>query len=259
MAKVLSESRINGMNRLTTKVFGIPFDVIKKSDLFRAVDDWINENKKNHYIVVANLYTLALALTQEDMVKVFRDSGCVISDGKPVQMIINYKGFKEHDHIPGFDLFEGLIEYFKNKKIKHYFVGYEKDRIERLTKELKNLYPYMNIAGSYFVGQEFSIESAINKELVMAINKASPDILWVGFGCPKQEKWMSKYSDFLKVPVMAGIGAVFDFSSGLKKRAPKWMQSTCVEWLYRFVQEPKRLFKRYCFVFVTLVKYFLRR
>jgi N-acetylglucosaminyldiphosphoundecaprenol N-acetyl-beta-D-mannosaminyltransferase len=95
-----------------------------------------------------------------------------------------------------------------------------------------------------------------DKKVVEAINKASPDVLWIGLGGAKQELWMYNYKNRLKVPVMVGVGAAFDFLSGTKKQAPKWMQKSGLEWLFRLITEPGRLWKRYILgnsIFIYLV------
>jgi N-acetylglucosaminyldiphosphoundecaprenol N-acetyl-beta-D-mannosaminyltransferase len=89
------------------------------------------------------------------------------------------------------------------------------------------------------------------------LNSHSPDILFVGLGAPKQEKWMAKYARTLNVPITVGVGAAFDFLSGEKKQAPIWMQKNGLEWLFRLISEPRRLYKRYIFYNLLFIFYLL--
>ncbi|HET6465682.1 MAG TPA: WecB/TagA/CpsF family glycosyltransferase, partial [Nitrospiria bacterium] len=113
-----------------------------------------------------------------------------------------------------------------------------------LKKKLRNRFPGIKIVGSF--GPPFRVLTAEEDgEIVGTINAAAPDILWVGLGAPKQELWMAEHHGLLKVPVMIGVGAAFDFHAGSKKRAPLWMQKSGLEWAWRLSQEPGRLWRRY--------------
>ena len=124
-----------------------------------------------------------------------------------------------------------------------------------MIENLQKRFPGLKIAGSYSPPYG-PFPSDENRKIVRMINDVSPDILWVGMTSPKQDKWMYKNFHNLHVPVMIGIGAAFDFVAGTVKRAPLWMQKNGLDWLYRFSQEPKRLWRRYLFgnsIFIYLI------
>ena len=126
---------------------------------------------------------------------------------------------------------------------KHYFYGSTQETLDKLKTELEKAYPRVQIVGMY--SPPFRpLTEAEDKEIVEAINKASPDFLWIGLGAPKQEKWMGAHHGRVK-GLMVGVGAAFDYYAGNIKRAPIWMQKMNLEWLYRLMQDPKRLWKRY--------------
>jgi len=97
-----------------------------------------------------------------------------------------------------------------------------------------------------------------DKAIIEMINNAKPDVVWVGLGMPKQELWIGKHFGLINAPIMIGVGAAFDFISGRKKRAPKWMQRMGLEWLYRLIQEPKRLWRRNLYHPIFFFKLFLQ-
>ena len=139
------------------------------------------------------------------------------------------------------------------KGYKHFFYGSSEETIEKLRKELTERYPGIDIVGMYSPPfRELTKEE--DKEAIEMINKTDPDFVWVGLGAPKQERWMYKHQNKIK-GLMVGVGAGFDYFAGNINRAPMWMQKMNLEWLYRLIQEPRRLFKKYL---VTNTKFIIR-
>ena len=133
---------------------------------------------------------------------------------------------------------------------RHFFYGSTQKTLDMLREKIEKEYDGAIIAGMISPPyRELTIEEDV--QFIEEINKSRPDFIWVGLGAPKQEIWMSAHQDKLN-GLMIGVGAAFDYESGNLKRAPKWMQKCNLEWLYRFMQEPRRLFKRY---FVTNMKF----
>ena len=127
---------------------------------------------------------------------------------------------------------------------RHFLYGGKPGVGERLGERLIDLYPGLKISGMYCPPfRSLSLEE--EKQVTDEIRAARPDIVWVGLSTPKQEKWMSQFLDRLDVPVLVGVGAAFDFLSGTKKQAPRWMQRTGLEWFFRLLSEPRRLWRRY--------------
>ena len=148
---------------------------------------------------------------------------------------------KEAERVTGPDLMLALFA--RDNGLKHYFYGSSEETLALLKEKLAEKYPHLQIAG--MVSPPFrELSEAEDKEMVDQINASGADIIWVGLGAPKQEKWMYAHKDHVN-GVMIGVGAGFDYHAGNIKRAPGWMQKLSLEWLYRLLQDPKRLFKRY--------------
>ena len=130
------------------------------------------------------------------------------------------------------------------RKYRHFFYGGEPGVAERLAELLRRRFPAVQIAG-VFSPPFRPLSAAEDDEIVTLISNSSPDVLWVGLGTPKQERWMFEHSHRIKVPVMVSVGAAFDMLSGRRKQAPPWLRDRGLEWLFRLMQEPRRLWRRY--------------
>ena len=138
---------------------------------------------------------------------------------------------------------EEILKVSVEKGYSHYFYGSTEETLEKLYKVLKHDYQGLQIAGMYSPPfRELSEEE--DEAIVNSINETNPDFIWVGLGAPKQERWMSAHQGRVN-GFMIGVGAAFDYFAGNIKRAPQWMQKCNLEWVYRLMQDPKRLFKRY--------------
>jgi N-acetylglucosaminyldiphosphoundecaprenol N-acetyl-beta-D-mannosaminyltransferase len=127
---------------------------------------------------------------------------------------------------------------------RQYFYGASPHVLQALTTRLLRRYPRLIVAGSYSPPFR-SLGPAEDNEIVERIRQASPDIVWVGLSTPKQERWMADHVERLGVPALIGVGAAFDFHSGSKRQAPRWMQRNGLEWSFRLLSEPRRLYRRY--------------
>jgi N-acetylglucosaminyldiphosphoundecaprenol N-acetyl-beta-D-mannosaminyltransferase len=153
-------------------------------------------------------------------------------------------GYDLKERVYGPDL---MIEFFKsdcNREYSHFFYGSIPSTLNQLRERLNLKFSNLEIAGFYSPPFRTLTEKE-DAEIIKMINASCPDVLWVGLGCPKQQLWMHEHKDSLKVPVMIGVGAAFDFLAGTKKQAPRWMQRSGLEWLFRLLTEPKRLWRRY--------------
>ena len=129
---------------------------------------------------------------------------------------------------------------------------------KKAAENLSNKYNGLKISGTYSPSYGFENDEKEISKIITMINKAKPDILAVGLGAPKQEKFIYKYKDKLNVPISLAIGASIDFEAGNVKRAPRWMQKSGLEWFYRFLKEPKRMFKRYFIDDLKIVKIYFK-
>ena len=201
------------------------------------------EELKGRYICVSNVHTTVTAYRDPAYRAVQNGAAMNIPDGKPLSIVQCMGGEKDAGRVPGPDLMPELFTLSEKKGYRHYFYGSTQETLDALKNRLAEKYPQMNIAGMYSPPFRPMTEEE-DQEAVERINAAKPDFIWVGLGAPKQEKWMADHERRV-CGVMLGVGAGFDFHAGTVKRAPKWMQEVCMEWLYRIGQDPKRLLIRY--------------
>lgn len=220
--------------------------------------DYLHRNVKSQqgnllsgdYICVANVHTTVTAY--EDLqYRMIQNSGLMaIPDGGPLSKIGKKKGFLSMERTAGPSLMGEIFKASASTGYKHFFYGSTPETLKKLRVQLENEYPGIQIVGMYSPPfRTISIEE--DMEIIQSINNVCPDFVWVGLGAPKQEKWMASHQGKIN-GLMLGVGAGFDYYAGKLKRAPLWMQDNNLEWLYRLLQEPRRLFKRY---FITNTKY----
>ena len=218
---------------------------INVTNMEEAVDfiDKNIEELKGKYICISNVHTTVMAYWDENYRKVQNGAALALPDGKPLSIVSRMRGFKTAQRVPGPDLMPEILRLSEERGYTHFFYGSREETLAKLEGKLLEKYPKLKIAGMYsppfrkLTGEE-------DKQVIEMINKTNADFIWVGLGAPKQENWMAEHKDKL-CGVMLGVGAAFDFHAGTIKRAPKWMQEMCLEWLYRISQDPKRLLKRY--------------
>lgn len=215
--------------------------------------DYIGENiekLKGKYICITNVHTTIMAYENEKYKDIQNNAELILPDGNPLSALSRRMGFKEAKRVAGPDLMHEIFKLSEENRYKHYFYGSSEETLKQLNIKLKEKYPKLNIVGMFSppFKEEVSLE---NEEKLNEINKLNPDFIWVGLGAPKQEIWMRLHENKVN-GLMIGVGAGFDYFADKIKRAPKWMQKSSLEWLYRLMQEPRRLFKRY---FITNLKF----
>ena len=223
-------------------ILGTKINVTDMEKTVRHIEEHLEE-LKGHYICVSNVHTTVTAYRDPQYRAVQNGAVMNIPDGKPLSIVQHMGGEKEAGRVPGPDLMPEIFSLSEKKGYRHYFYGSTQKTLDALRKKLSAQYPDMNIVGMYSPPFRPMTEEE-DREAVERINAARPDFIWVGLGAPKQEKWMADH-DGRVCGLMLGVGAGFDFHAGTIKRAPKWMQEICMEWLYRIGQDPKRLLVRY--------------
>ncbi len=216
-----------------------------------AIDmEWLLEfTKKNikdlsgDYMCVANVHT-TISAYEDAAYKSIQNNGIMaIPDGGPLSSVGRKRGYKKMDRIAGPSYMIEILKLSAQMGYHHYFYGSTLETLTKINKNLKRYYPGVKVVGMY--SPPFRDLTEIeDKDIIENINSSKPDFVWVGLGAPKQERWMADHQGKIN-GFMVGIGAGFDYLSGNIKRSPKWMQKSNLEWLYRLIQEPKRLFKRY--------------
>ncbi len=224
-------------------VCGVRVSAINLGLACQVFDQWIKARKKA-YVCVAPVSTIVECRSREDYVKIVNSANMVTPDGMPLVWLGKLKGHSHVERTYGADLMLAVFERGISDGYRHYFYGGTAQVCELLEKNLKKQFPGLNITGKYSPPfRELTKEE--DEQIIDGINKSKPDILWVGLGSPKQDFWMANHRERLDVSVIVAVGAAFDFLSGAKKQAPRWMQRAGLEWFFRLCCEPKRLWKRY--------------
>jgi N-acetylglucosaminyldiphosphoundecaprenol N-acetyl-beta-D-mannosaminyltransferase len=166
-----------------------------------------------------------------------------IPDGGPLSSVGKKRGYKDMQRTTGPSYMGEILKVSVEKGYRHYFYGSTEETLEKLYQALEREYPGIEIAGMYSPPFRPMTEEE-DKVIVERINETKPDFIWIGLGAPKQERWMAAHQGKV-VGLMVGVGAGFDYFAGNISRAPGWMQKSNLEWLYRLMQDPKRLFNRY--------------
>jgi N-acetylglucosaminyldiphosphoundecaprenol N-acetyl-beta-D-mannosaminyltransferase len=196
------------------------------------------------YVTVNNTHTMMEGFWNADYRRIINGSYLSIPDGKPLQVVGKLKGKKEISRLFGPSVMEKFIDWGRADNIKHFFLGSSQENLDKLKQEIERKYPGTKIAGM-ISPPYLPIEEWDNNVFLAEINYQKPDFIWVGLGAPKQERWMSENDNKVSNGLLFGIGAGFDYLAGNTRHAPDWMKRSSLEWLYRLVQEPRRLWKRY--------------
>jgi len=230
---------------LQLKLLGVKIDRVTMEETIDAVKNLIrSKGFYGRYICVANVDSVMGSRRDERLMSALNSSFLTVADGMPLVWAGRFLGCSVRERVAGPDLMIDLIRISDHEGFTHFFYGSSEEVLAALEKKLRERFPGTKIVGSLAPPfRPITLEE--DRKMVEAINAASPDILWVGLGAPKQELWMAEHHGRVKVPVMIGVGAAFDFHAGSKKRAPFWMQKNGLEWAWRLSQEPGRLWRRY--------------
>lgn len=208
------------------------------------------EDLKGNYICVSNVHTTVMSYEDYEYRRIQNGGALALPDGGPLSYISRKKGFKNAKRVTGPDLMENIFRISEKEEYTHYFYGSTDETLNILRQKLKEKFPKLKIAGMYSPPFRPNVEIE-SIEKLNEINKLGVDFIWVGLGAPKQERWMDLHKNKIN-GLMIGVGAGFDYFAGRIERAPKWMQDNNLEWVYRLIQDPIRLFKRY---FITNIKF----
>lgn len=233
---------INRAEIPTCDIMGVKIAAINMPWLIGYTVRHIKELAGN-YMCVSNVHTTVTAYEDLAYRDVQNGGIMAIPDGGPLSSIGRKRGFAEMARTTGPSYMEEIFKISAKYGYQHYFYGATEETLAKLQEKLFAAYPKMEIAGMY--SPPFRpLTAKEDAEVVQMINEAKADFLWVGLGAPKQEIWMAAHKGEIH-SFMVGVGAGFDYFAGNISRAPEWMQRNNLEWLYRLLQDPKRLFKRY--------------
>ncbi|HZV72224.1 MAG TPA: WecB/TagA/CpsF family glycosyltransferase [Conexibacter sp.] len=215
---------------------------------YERVLDWVDAAVAlcaREYVCVAAVHTVMESRHDAGLRAAVDGAAFTVPDGQPLAWALRALGHEIDERVYGPELMARACARAARSGQRHYLYGGRDDEaLARLTGNLQERFPGVTIAGG-FSPPFRALSDAELDEIAARINAARPDVVWVGIGVPKQEKWMAAMRERLDAPVLIGVGAAFDFHAGLVPQAPAWMQRRGLEWLFRLVQEPRRLWRRY--------------
>lgn len=236
-------------------ILGVPIDDLTMTETLDRLEEMVyagRANGKGHQVVTVNSDFVVKALRDADLRSLLQSADLATADGMPIVWGARLLKVPMRSRVTGADLVPALTARAAQKGFSVYFLGAAPGIAEQAAKTLRERCPGLKVAG--IKSPEVSTIEATSPSLLQEIRDAKPDILLVAFGNPKQEKWIGRFGRELNVPVMIGVGGTLDFIAGKMRRAPHWMQNSGLEWLYRLIQEPRRLWQRYAvdmFIFST--------
>ena len=242
-----------------SNILGVGISVINMELALAQIGSWIDHDDRQ-YVCVTSAHPISVCQRDERLRCIINQAGMVTPDGMPLVWLSRLQGYRFIERVYGPDLLLAACERSLQMGWTHFFYGGGNGVADKVAERLIERYPGLKVVG--MVTPPFRpLTQEENETIVAAINSASPDILWVGLGAPKQEYWMAEHLGMLDVPVMIGIGAAFDFHAGIKRQAPRWMQQIGLEWIYRLACEPRRLWRRYLvniplFIYLSFLQLF---
>jgi N-acetylglucosaminyldiphosphoundecaprenol N-acetyl-beta-D-mannosaminyltransferase len=239
-------------------VLGVAVSAIDMTMALDCIERWIR-SRDPHYVCVTPAHAVMECIDHPELKAVYNHSGLTTPDGMAIVWLMRWQGYRQVERVYGPDLLLAVCAAAEEAGYRNYFYGGAPEVTPRLVEALTRRFPRLQIAG-----YESPPFGALSREEEAAaeerIRQAKPDIVWVGLGSPRQEVWMSQEVARVNVPVLVGVGAAFDFLSDAKPQAPRWVQRSGLEWLFRFFSEPGRLWKRYIkyprFVVLALMQHF---
>lgn len=221
-------------------ICGIPIDVLTMAETLERIDTAISQRKTIHHVVV-NAAKLVNAQTDPELKSSIENCDIINADGQAIVWASAFLKKALPERVAGIDLMESLVELSSKRGYKIFLLGAKKEIVEKVASIYSRKYGKEIIAGyrdGYFSKDE-------ETEVANEISKSNADILFVAMTSPKKEIFLNTYKKEINIPFIMGVGGSFDVISGLIKRAPVWMQKFGLEWLYRVIQEPRRMWKRY--------------
>jgi N-acetylglucosaminyldiphosphoundecaprenol N-acetyl-beta-D-mannosaminyltransferase len=200
--------------------------------------------RQKGFVAVTGVHGVSEAQNDPEFRHILNSAFLNTPDGMPMTWVGRLQGFRYIDRVYGPDLMLKICQATQNGEVRHFLYGGAPNVAEALEKALVKRFPGLSVCGCYT--PPFRPLNAEEEEMLRTqLASCRPDIFWVGLSTPKQEKFMAAYYDKLPATIMIGVGAAFDMLSGCKRQAPRWMQRSGLEWLFRLAQEPRRLWKRY--------------
>jgi len=228
----------------TARLVGVPISLVDYEQALDWIDSCVDAGERG-YVCVCNVHTLMASAEDPELRTALMASSLNVPDGQPLVWALRALGTPLGDRVYGPELMSRSCERAARSGQRLYlYGGRDQGALVQLALNLRRRHPGLRIVGGYSPPhRELTAEE--REAVIGEINRSGADVVWVGIGVPKQEKWMAQMRRHLDAPVLVGVGAAFDFHAGLVPQAPAWMQRSGLEWAYRLSQEPRRLWRRY--------------
>ncbi|GHU70343.1 glycosyl transferase [Clostridia bacterium] len=241
--------------RKNLKVLNILFNAVSRPELIKIIET-ASTLSETVTVSFTNVSGLVSAHRQPTIIEALNSSTINAVDGMPICWIGKFLGIKDCERNSGPDPMKEIITHGLGKGWRHFFYGTTEETLSLLNKKLIEQFPGINIVGM-FAPPFRELTNQEDKQIINTINRAKPDYVWIGLGAPKQDIWMMHHKSLIQNCRMLGVGAAFNFFAGTVNRSPKWMSNHGLEWLYRFISEPRRLWKRYLIGNILFIYYLL--
>ena len=224
----------------TVNVFGCDVAALNMHETLKEVENVINSRRLTQHVVI-NAGKVVLMNKDKELKNIITKCPIINADGQSIVWASKFLGKNLPERVAGIDLMEELIKLSVEKEYGIYFFGAKEEVVKKVIEHYKEIYPSLKVSGyrnGYFKDEDIP-------QITDDMRKSKADILLVAFSSPKKEYWLSENISKINIPFCMGVGGSFDVVAGKTKRAPIWMQRIGLEWFYRFIQEPKRMWKRY--------------
>lgn len=248
--------KLNNKTKKTLDFLSIRINNLTASEIIERIDECI-ERRTPCQIVGLNLDQAVRAIENEYVHRIFDEAEIVYTDGMPIVWLAKSLNINIRERIPGPDLMELLCKRAAVMKHRVFLLGSAPGVANQAAKKLQSRYPGFICAGTYSPSYGFEKNDQEMKKIIELLKNSRSDLLFVGLGSPKQDFFIYENMNKYNIPVSMSIGAAIDFIGGSVKRAPVWMRKYGLEWLYRLINEPQRLLRRYIYD-LRIIKYYIR-
>lgn len=225
-------------------VLGVGVGAVSMAQALHLIDGWV-ARREPRYVCVTGVHGVMESRRDAALRRVHNEAGLVTPDGMPLVWLARAAGHRHVERVYGPDLLlAACARAAEATRHRHFFYGGAPGVAERLTRRLAARFPALRVAGVHTPPYR-ALTAEEDAAVARAITDSGADVVWVGLGTPKQERWMQAHVGRVGAPVLVGVGAAFDFLSGAKRQAPRWMQRSGLEWAFRLGSEPRRLWRRY--------------
>ena len=224
-------------------VLGTRVHMVQMPEVLSAIENWIETKDRCRYVVATGMHGVMEAHRDQDFKAIVNSADLLVPDGISLVWVARRRGFPLKKRVSGPDLMWDFFNLFQRSDYSNFFYGDTRETLGQLTSRMTDAFPNLKIAGTFSPPfRQLTLEEDV--ESVRLINQSGADVVWVGLGLPKQERWMFDHRDKLEASVLVGVGAAFKFLSGQVRRAPAWAGDRGIEWAWRLAQEPRRMWRR---------------